>query len=392
MNRSTAYPLATTAEGVEKPAQTWCETVDLAAVPDRPWLALAENALAPNPYYDPTWAKTALQGARVTSGARALLAWQGEGRGRLIGLLPVVSAWQAVKLPLPIMYAWQGYGPLSMPLIDRRFAPEAWRKLCAAAVADGARAIVLPYAEMGSELLSVIDPSGEAVSNPLRQYTRAQLDARQSLDAAIGATSMRTLQRSRRRLEQQGNVQLRVARQPHEIRAALEAFLQLEQQGWKAQKGTALAQHAGDAAFIRKAAPEMAARGALDILTLYVGERPIASGIVVRQGRLASWFKIGFDQAMAKFSPGLQLALEVTRHYCADPIVEAVDSNTEADSSFVDPLWKDRVTMGRLLIPTRAADPVVPMLRGVLDAREAGRNQLRRLRDRLRGGKAAKAS
>lgn len=381
MHRSSAIPLDASSPDARRAEETWCEAVDLAAVPERPWRALAEAALAPNPYYDIDWARQANATARVTRGARALLAWQGEGRGRLIGLLPVVSAWRAVRLPLPVLFAWQGYGPLTMPLVDRRFAPEAWRKLRAAARAQGARAVCLPFVDMRDASLPLLDPAGEAAAQPLRLFSRARLDARQSPEAALvaafGANRLRTLKRSRRQLEREGPLRLAVAATPETVGPALEIFLALEQAGWKGGRGTALAADPGDAAFIRAAAPAMAAERALEVLTLMLGDAPLASGLVLRQGHLACWFKIGTEPAMAKYSPGLQLALDVTRHYCADPTIEAVDSSTDADTCFIDALWPDRTPIGGLIIPTRPADPLLPALRAALDARETARRGAR---------------
>jgi hypothetical protein len=37
------------------------------------------------------------------AGAKALLVWDGVDRNRRIGFLPVVSAWRALKVPVPVL-------------------------------------------------------------------------------------------------------------------------------------------------------------------------------------------------------------------------------------------------------------------------------------------------
>jgi CelD/BcsL family acetyltransferase involved in cellulose biosynthesis len=376
-------------DAAEEPRATRSAIVELADVPREAWLRLCEIAIDPNPFYDPDWCLAAAQGARVYAGARALLVWQGE---RLIGLLPVVSAWQTIRLPLPVLYAWQAYGPLTMPLIDPQSAPDAWRGLRAAAAMAGARALRFRYFNTASEMLTLLDPMGEAAARAFTNLQRARLDATQDADqvfnAGLSASKQKRLRRQRRHLEEGGPLAFRVAREQAEVALALEEFLQLETRGWKGESGSAMARDAGDAAFIRSAGLGMSARGRLEVATLRRDEQVLASTIMLRQGRLASWFKIAIDWDEAKSSPGMQLALELTRHYCADPTIDGIDSNTDADHSIADDVWPDRMTLCDFMVPVRAADPLIPTLRHVLSVREIARNQARTIVRRLRGAKA----
>ncbi len=45
----------------------------------------------------------------------------------------------------------------------------------------------------------------------------------------------------------------------------------------------------------------------------------IASGLILRDGDRAYFFKIAMDESEARTSPGVQLTLDLTRHLCADP-------------------------------------------------------------------------
>ena len=78
------------------------------------------------------------------------------------------------------------------------------------------------------------------------------------LREALGPKKLKELRRQRNRLGDHGEVHFDIARTPAEVAAAVETFLTLEASGWKAKRGTALVQHAGDAAFIRRATSALA--------------------------------------------------------------------------------------------------------------------------------------
>ena len=150
----------------------------------------------------------------------------------------------------------------------------------------------------------------------LQSHVRACLDATRDADEllhdALGAKKLKELRRQRNRLAEHGAVRFEVARTPAEVAPALETFLALEASGWKAKRGTALSQDAGDAAFVRRATPALAENGQCEIVTLRAGDTPVASAIVLRHQDRAFYFKLGVDERFAKFSPGVQLTLDLT--------------------------------------------------------------------------------
>jgi hypothetical protein len=81
------------------------EPIAIDAVSESAWSRLAERAVEPNAFYDPLWARAVSRRAHGHAGAKALLAWDGVDRNRLIGFLPVVSAWRALKVPVPVLVA-----------------------------------------------------------------------------------------------------------------------------------------------------------------------------------------------------------------------------------------------------------------------------------------------
>jgi hypothetical protein len=83
------------------------ELVDAADIPVKPWQELAERAVEPNIFYEPAWLRAVSNHASRYRSAKALLAWDGPAKTRLLGMMPVWSAWRALKLPLPMLVGWQ---------------------------------------------------------------------------------------------------------------------------------------------------------------------------------------------------------------------------------------------------------------------------------------------
>jgi CelD/BcsL family acetyltransferase involved in cellulose biosynthesis len=365
--------------------------VPLTAIDPGQWRALAQRAVEPNGYYLPAWELAVSATARGRNKASALPAYDSSST-RLIGLMPVISLWRACKIPLPALVSAHPYGTLCSPLIDRDAAIEAAARLLQQARAAGAHALVLNDVALDGAALNALRQvlSRDGLKpRVLSSYIRASLDATQAdetlLRDALGAKKLKELRRQRHRLEEHGPVAFSVARRPDEIEPALETFLQLEASGWKGKRGTALVQHAGDAAFIRRAVPALAETAQCEIITLRAGTTPVAAGIVLRHQDRAFFFKLGIDERFARYSPGVQLTLELTRHLCADAAIASADSTAGADHPMINPIWRGRFAVGDVLIPLRRNDPVVALIHtalvGLNTAHETARRVVRRLRD-----------
>ncbi|MDH6260992.1 GNAT family N-acetyltransferase [Bradyrhizobium sp. BR13661] len=364
--------------------------VPLTAIEPGQWRALAQRAVEPNGYYLPAWELAVSATARGRIGASALSVGAGSST-RLIGLMPVVSLWQAWKIPLPALVSAHPYGTLCSPLIDRDTSVEAATRLLQRAREAGAHALILRDVALdGAAMGSFSDALGRAGLKPrmLGSHVRASLDATQDGDRllhdALGAKKLKELRRQRHRLEAHGAISFDVARKPEEIKSALETFLQLEASGWKGRRGTALVQDAGDATFIRRAVPALAETAQCEIVSLHAGATPVAAGIVLRHQDRAFFFKLGIDERFAKYSPGVQLTLDLTRHLCADPTIASADSTASADHPMINPIWRGRLAIGDVLIPLRRHDPVVALIHGALIARAHAREVARRAIHRFR--------
>ena len=362
-----------------------CGFVPLASIAADRWRALGDNAMEPNGYYLPEWESAVNAFATGRSDVDALFATE-DSSLRMTGLMPVMSAWRAYKLPLPVFVSADPYSTLATPLIDRDLADDAAAQLMQNARDAGAHALILRDTPIeGAALTAFTRVLERDRLRPriLNSHARACLDATRDADDllrdALGPKKLKELRRQRNRLAEHGEVIFSIASAPNEIERALETFLDLEASGWKAKRGTALKQDRGDAAFIRRAVMAMAARGNCEVVTLHAGDTPVASAVVLRHLDRAFYYKLGVDERFAKFSPGVQLTLELTRHLCADPSIATADSTAAPGHPMIDPIWRNRLAIGDVLIPLYRRDPLIPAIRLALAARNLVREPARRI-------------
>jgi CelD/BcsL family acetyltransferase involved in cellulose biosynthesis len=357
------------------------------------WRGLAGRAIEPNGYYLPDWELAVNATAPGRTGVSTFAAWSDD---RLIGLMPVVPLARATKIPLPAFASAHPYGTLCTPPLDRDAPEDAAQRLMQAAQAAGARALLLREVSLDGAAMKAFNGvlRGQGLrSRILNWHLRASLDATRDADEllreALSGKKLKELRRQRHRLGEHGEVCFEVARSPQEVAAALEIFLKLEAGGWKGERGTALAQVEGDITFIRRATEKLAETGNCEIVVLRAGETPVAAGIVLRHQSRAFFFKIGVDGRFAKFSPGVQLTLELTRHLCADPAIASADSTASPDHPMINPIWRGRLAIGDVLIPLRPNDPMVALIHAALvlrqSAREAARGLVHFVRNRRKG-------
>jgi CelD/BcsL family acetyltransferase involved in cellulose biosynthesis len=366
--------------------------VPLISIATDQWRQLSETACEPNAYYLPGWELAVNAFAPGRTDASTLAAWSGD---RLIGLMPMISLWRAYKIPLPALVSAHPYGTLCAPPLDLTMVPDAAEQLMQQARNARAHALLLRDMSLdGAAMKALTDALRRDGIEPrvLQSNLRACLDATREPDEllleALGAKKLKELRRQRHRLAEHGAVRFEVARSPDEIITAVETFLKLEASGWKGARGTALLQNDGDASFVRQATVALAATGQCEIIALHAGGIPVAAGIVLRHQDRAFFFKIGVDERFAKFSPGVQLTLDLTRHLCADPSIASADSTASPDHPMINPIWRGRFAIGDVLIPLRSGDPIVPVISAAMKLRHTAREQARRAVQFVRARKA----
>jgi len=346
----------------------------LDAVDGTAWAALAAARVEGNGLFERGFA---LPASALAKSGRALVT----GEGAFSGLLPVASAWAALKLPLPLLVAGQPYSVLGTPLLDATDPEGAAYDLLAAAAASGAQALLIPdlpldgpAAEALRHAMARRGPAGVVDNIRRRAVLHADGDAEDYLRAGLGAKKLKELRRLANRMADDGDVRFAEAMTPDQIGPAMERFLVLEASGWKGRRGTGLGQNPADAGFARRFARELGAAGKLRLLELWGGEHLVATGIVIRQADHALFFKIAFDEAWSRFSPGVQLTVELTRRLMADPAIRFADSSAVEGHPMIDHVWRERMRVGDFHIPLgRFGRPVIAATIARAHARRAAK-------------------
>jgi len=349
------------------------------------WRALHDRALEPNPFYTPEVVRAAADHLPDGARLRLLAIYRG---GRLSGLFPLVADRRRYVVPLPLLRAGDFYGPLSTPLLDPEGPEDIWLAMLDLMEAAGVRGLLLPFLTEGGAaeraLLAALGRSGR-IGAVLARYGRAMLRSDLSgadyVRATLETRRRKEADRQRRRLAEQGELVFRLVRAPSDIGPALEAFLDLEASGWKGRRGTDLKHAQGAADFIRAAVRGLAERDAGRVGILSSGGRVVAAGIVVLSGTRAYYIKTAYDEAFARYSPGLLLTLDLTRHLLDDPGIADADSVAVAGHPMIDPLWTARQPIISLLVAARpGADPVFRLVLSLEKLREKLRVSTARIR------------
>lgn len=158
------------------------------------------------------------------------------------------------------------------------------------------------------------------VDQPFMQYWNARSRGlRQSIRRA-----MRSLDSTGRALT------IRLAESEREIEASLATYSRLESMGWKGKEGTAVRLGTKQGAFYSDMLRRMASRGMAGIYELHLGDRIVASQIVLRNARMLITLKTTYDESDARHSPGFVLDYLMLEREFAERRVAAVEYYTNA--------------------------------------------------------------
>jgi CelD/BcsL family acetyltransferase involved in cellulose biosynthesis len=357
------------------------------------WQSLAARALEPNVFYEPAFA---LAAAPVFGGGvGAGLVWSRASPSRLLGFFPARIERRRYGIALPVMVGWtHPYGPLGTPLIDRdagAAVPSAWLDHLASRP-DLPRLLLMPYLPVTGPAARAFDAAlarRDGSSIMLARHQRALLapsgTREKYLDNALGGKKRKELRRQRKRLAEAGALESSVAREPGHVTAALSEFLALEAAGWKGRAGTAARADDRIRVFMENAVTGLARESKAQIDRLYAGAAPIAAIVTLRSASTAWCWKITYDEAFGRFSPGVQLLLEVTQGLLDDRSVACADSCATAGHPMIDHIWRERVGLADRLMRLGPQRPLAFAAACTLErARRAAIAGLKSLRDRVR--------
>jgi hypothetical protein len=337
------------------------------------WRELAEVALEPNPFFEPEY---------LLPQARA----QGELDQVALAVVTDGNAWSACmpirrsrrwhRIPLPNSSTWRGHPTLpaliGTPLISSVHGHEAavalvdsvvrsrgslfsafewlvedgpvYRAMCAAIVETGLRSLRF---ERFERAFLVRRPEGDY------------------LERTIKANHRKNLRAQWRKLSQQLGGDLQIVDRAGEEAAATE-LITMEGRSHLAERGTVLSSNPAHVRFFGEMCAAFAARGRLQLLALQAGGHTIAMKCNILADPGIFTFKIAYDEAYAKFSPGMQIETAMFKLFHERHQASWIDSCADANNETMKRLLPDRRSLVTLTVvdPTIRAFATVPVIRG----------------------------
>jgi hypothetical protein len=105
-------------------------------------------------------------------------------------------------------------------------------------------------------------------------------------------------------------------------------------------------------------------------------------GILFTSGRGAWFWKIAYDEDVARASPGVQLTLGLTDALLRDATLDWCDSCATSDHAMIDSIWRERRTLTDHLIALESG-PQFSLVRHSERVRRSVHATARKLRDLL---------
>src|SRR3954468_22010810 len=331
--------------GIGFPSSISGELLDLknleALIPE--WEELAANAVEPNPFHEHWILRPALE--CFAGDDVAVLAVRREGC--LCALLPVQSVSRYKKLPLRALVSWRHkHSMLCTPLVR----------------ADGVGPLLDVASRFGSLLELHFVPREQSFEQVLKErttatsgaYERALFVRGEDADAYVKSALSRHLRqevrRRERRLAELGKLNHRVMRSGEDAEPWIDEFLRLEAAGWKGREGSALARSEPNRRFALAVRRGPAERARLHMVGLDLDGRPLARCVSLLAGEGAFAFKTAYDEAFSRYSPGVIAEVDRIRAMHDWPGVRWMDSYTAPENDVLNAVWKDRLTVQRLLL------------------------------------------
>jgi len=312
------------------------------------WERLAARAAEPNPFFEPWFLLPALGQWGAGEGVR-VKAWFHQGR--LAGFVPIIRRARYYNYPVPHAATWLHANAFcGVPLVARGCEEAFWRALLAHFDRLPRRALFVHLPLLPAEgpvnagLERVLAASGRPHSTVARE-SRALLEGPASaaayLQAALSAKKRKELRRQHARLAEQGALTFERIEGDEGLDRWIAEFLALEAAGWKGAAGSALAQSRETRTLFAEALAGAAVAGRLERLALRLDGRAIAMLVNFLTPPGAYSFKTAYDEAFARFSPGMLLQLE-NLALIERPGIAWADSCAAEGHPMIERLWRAR--------------------------------------------------
>lgn len=340
------------------PAQA--EIIDRSAFPkiEADWRDLAANAVEPNAFYGPDLLIPAFD---AFPGDRSQLVVVRDSGERLIGLAPIAPLKGYSRLPVPYVATWMHKHCYFGAPLTRAGAERAFFRSIFKFVERRGAFMRLRHLDADGPLhaaaMAVARETGRAVS-PSARYERAMLTAPWTTDdylkLSLRGKHRKDLRRRRARLEEVGAVSFEMFAAGDDLSVWIEDFLALEAAGWKGENGTALQQEEASVRFFREAMRRSQEAGALQLFRFRLGGKTMAAAVNFRARDVSYAFKIAYDEAYARYSPGVMIEIEIMQALEGAGLSK-IDSCAKVEHPMINRLWRERRRIEALNVSRRDA-------------------------------------
>jgi len=149
------------------------------------------------------------------------------------------------------------------------------------------------------------------IARPVLRSPYVALDGDfESFEATLDSKFKREAKRRRRKLGEEGEVTVAFEDGRADLARLLDEGFAIERSGWKAERGTAIAQSAETDGFYREVAAWAAERGWLQLGFLRLDGRAIAFSYSLVLAGTVYVVKVGFDSELRRYAPGTILTRE----------------------------------------------------------------------------------
>lgn len=314
----------------------------------REWDALAADPAEPNAFLE-RW--FLLPSLTHLAGNRQINLKTFHVDGVLRGLLPVTRDWRYYGYPVPHAGLWLHANAFcGAPLVARGYERVFWRELLAHFDRKSRQALFLHLpmlpadGPMNAALDDVLTETGRnafTVEREDRAMLSTQMDADAYVATSMTAKKRKELRRQRNRLSEEGALVVERRSTEEGIEDWISEFLALEASGWKGEAGSALASATDTRGFFTDTLIASAQSGRLERLALRLDGRAIAmlASFITPPGVFS--FKTTFDEAYARYSPGLLLQLE-NLELLSRPAIQWADSCAVEGHSMIERIWREK--------------------------------------------------
>ncbi len=317
------------------------------------WDDLAAHLVEPNAFTESWFLLPALEQFDPDGRVQLFALWDGE---ILVGLMPIAPQAQYGRWPVPHVQNWLHHNAfLGTPLVRSGYELAFWRALLTLLDSQPGQALFAHF-----NCLATDGPIIVALENACRienrccalvhKEERALLEGNLTptdyFENAVRAKKRKELRRQKNRLAEEGELTFARHDDGDGLTDWTAEFLALERAGWKGGNGSALDCSPQTRELFTAALKGASAQGRLERLELRLDGKPLAMLVNFLCAPGSFSFKTAFDEAYARFSPGVLLQIEnlallnrLDIDYC--------DSCAAEGHPMIDSLWTGRRSIGR---------------------------------------------